>query len=510
MVIGGLLAKSDKTMELWRHVAENLISIINSEENEKCLQILSLSYNSLPIHLKPCFLYFALVPVSRIHIFNLIKIWVSEGFLKPIRTKSLEEAADEYITELVDRNLIFVCKQGILGRFRQYSIHDLLRDLCLREAEKVDFCSVIDVQNLDIPVGTRHLGFHEAPLKNKRILIPHVHDLLGPTSLIRSIIGTLDSTPLCATNLRLLRVLLTRDNKFPNDIVQLINLRYIGEGDWNSIMRFTSSISLLWNLQTLHIYNSSQEPIFLPPEIWCLPHLRHLAFKKCVLPDPPCGHIDKHDSHILENLQSLLIVLYFRRTDEVCKRLPNLKDLAVLYDPLSPGVEWPFFRLHNLVHLHKLESLYFEAYNPISSKYLSFPLSLKELTLSRCRLPWEDMTVVGSLPNLEVLELLSYAFEGQTWLCPIEEVQFVKLKALMIWETDLLYWRADKTRFPILEHLILKRLNLEEFPENFGEHPTLEKIEAFYCSDSTNDWAEQIREEQESFGNYGFRVIIRE
>ncbi|XP_073121143.1 putative late blight resistance protein homolog R1A-10 [Henckelia pumila] len=59
VVIGGLLAKSDKTTLSWKHFAENLNSIINSEDKDKCLEILYLSYNNLPIHLKPCFLYLA-------------------------------------------------------------------------------------------------------------------------------------------------------------------------------------------------------------------------------------------------------------------------------------------------------------------------------------------------------------------------------------------------------------------------------------------------------------------
>ncbi|XP_073121158.1 putative late blight resistance protein homolog R1A-3 [Henckelia pumila] len=504
VVIGGLLAKSDKTTLSWKHVAENLNSIINSEDKEKCLEILYLSYNNLPIHLKPCFLYLAMAREGPdIHdIPSLIKIWVSEGFLKPISDKSLEEAANEYITDLIDRNLIFVRSRGDLGELHRCGIHDLLRDLCLREAQKINLCGVIDLQNPAIPSEIkfmRGIGFGQASLKPKRY-IPCGLELEGQASLTRSIIYGSDSTQWYTTNFRLLR--LFRGIYLPDEILQLMNLRFMSfQSDFVRDTRFISSISLFWNIQTLHVHVTF-EPLSLPPEIWILPHLRHLECSSgCVLPDPPADH------HILENLQTLSTVVNFRCSEEACTRLPNLKKLDVIYDRLPQGVEyWTF--LQNLAHLQKLQSLYFSVDSPISWEHLSFPPSLKKLTISGCSLPWEDMSIVGSLPNLELLRLWSDPRKRLTW-CPIQG-QFVRLKVLQIADIDLVHWRADNTHFPVLQHLILRHLNLEEFPQDFGEHPTLGKIEVFYCSDSTKAWAEQIGEEQESFGNDGFRVEVHE
>ncbi|XP_075490550.1 putative late blight resistance protein homolog R1B-17 [Primulina tabacum] len=512
VVIGGLLAKSNKKTVFWEHVAENLYSIINSGGDENCLKILSLSYSNLPIHLKPCFLFMALAPVgAESDTCELIKIWVSEGILKPIRAKSLEEAANEYIVDLIDRNLMLVLKRGILGQIKSVGIHDLLRDLCLREARKVNFFSLIDVHNPDIPPGiqfTRRLSFHQAALKPTRSVSP-VLDLLGPTSLTRSMYGELGHTPLCAANLRLLRVLYIVEGKFsPDEIMKLVNLRYLSfNSEWgsNSILRFTSSISLFWNLQTLYVDDTSDKPIFLPPEIWDLPQLRHLRFNRFVLPDPPCPD-DKHDYHIMENLHSLVNVLYFRCTEEILKRAPNLKELKVIYDRLPWSVKWPHFYLYNLVHLHKLESLACKVLSEISVNYLSFPLSLKKLVLNGSRIPWEDMTIVGLLPNLEVLKLRSHACVGPDWR-PVEG-EFVRLKSLVIGKTNLRRWRADKTHFPILEHLVLQYINLMEIPPELGELLTLRKIELFKCGESTATSARKILEEQESLGNEGLQLIV--
>ncbi|XP_073127447.1 putative late blight resistance protein homolog R1B-16 [Henckelia pumila] len=498
VVIGGLLAKSDKTKELWRHVSENLNSIINSEEEEKCLEILYLSYKNLPIHLKPCFLYLAVTRRSyNIDIPDLIREWVSLGFVKPIKGKSLEEAAHEYITDLVDRNLLFLRRRDVLGDLLSCGVHDLLIELSVREVKKINLFRLLKYD--ENPEFMFYLRIDPSLLKPELESIPRSIDIFGPALINRS----------DGDNLQFLRVLIMTDSIMPDEDSQLMNLRFLyfhGHLDRKSISRFYSLMSLFWNLQTLQIDNSSSETLYLPPQIWCLPHLRHLQTHRCVLPHPPI------DNHILGNLQTLHTVVFFRCGEEVYTRLPNLKVLGIEYEDVYPaGLGWPLFHLHNLVHLHKLQSLYFKA-NPFKfnikiPKYLRFPPSLKELTLHRCSLPWKDMSIVGSLPNLELLKLWSGACKGQIW-CPIQG-HFVKLKELDILGIDLLHWRANKTHFPILEHLILRHLNLQEFPQDFGQHQTLDKIEVVYCGDSTNAWAKQICEEQkESFGNEGFRVIL--
>ncbi|KAK4394671.1 putative late blight resistance proteinR1C-3 [Sesamum angolense] len=113
VVIGGLLANSNRALEYWEPVAENINSFSDLEYNERCLKILSLSYDNLPIHLKPCFLYMRIFPEDdEIKVSKLIKLWVAEGFLKPIRAKTLEEVAEEYLRNLIDMNLILVASQS--------------------------------------------------------------------------------------------------------------------------------------------------------------------------------------------------------------------------------------------------------------------------------------------------------------------------------------------------------------------------------------------------------------
>ncbi|KAG8362961.1 hypothetical protein BUALT_BualtUnG0018100 [Buddleja alternifolia] len=91
-VIGGLLAKSQRTLQYWEYIAKNLNTIVNLEDDSRCLEILSMSYFNLPVYLKPCFLYMGVFSENQeIRVSSLIKLWVAEGFLKPISGKCLEE-----------------------------------------------------------------------------------------------------------------------------------------------------------------------------------------------------------------------------------------------------------------------------------------------------------------------------------------------------------------------------------------------------------------------------------
>ncbi|KAG8365246.1 hypothetical protein BUALT_Bualt18G0084300 [Buddleja alternifolia] len=63
----------------------------------------------------------------------LIKLWIGEGFLKEIESKSLEEIGEEYSEKLVKRNLVLITKKRYNGKCKSCSIHDLLRDLCTQK-----------------------------------------------------------------------------------------------------------------------------------------------------------------------------------------------------------------------------------------------------------------------------------------------------------------------------------------------------------------------------------------
>ncbi|WMV53694.1 hypothetical protein MTR67_047079 [Solanum verrucosum] len=143
VVVAGLLRKMDPTHDNWKEVEENLNSFFGMV-SERCQSILFLSYN-LPQYLKACFLYVGGFPKDReINVSKLIRLWISEQFVKARNNKRLEVVAEEYVEELIDRSLILIGQQRANGRMRSCKIHDLLRQMCLSEAHTENVLHVMN------------------------------------------------------------------------------------------------------------------------------------------------------------------------------------------------------------------------------------------------------------------------------------------------------------------------------------------------------------------------------
>ncbi|KAL0418017.1 UNVERIFIED_CONTAM: putative late blight resistance proteinR1A-10 [Sesamum radiatum] len=415
VVIGGLLAKSNMTREYWESVAKNINSFANSEDNEYCLKVLSLTYNNLPIHLKSCFLFMRVFPEDKtIVVSKLIRLWVAEGFIKLVRGKTLEEVAESYLKDLIGVNLIFISEWKRTGKIKSIHIHDLLRDLCLRESDKENFIRVSRVQRIyrmEKAPDKCYLCHNEAFLWDGRINVSEIHVGLQSTSVATALVCE-DCKSMYPDLMRLRWV--KAFGRPGGELLQHTRLRYISFGNryydicYEKDIISSSTLPFLWNLQTLYIKSDDDDSeIVLPSEIWMMPQLRHINITWAVLPDP----MDAKDgtTTVLENLQNLMVIQNFKCTREVVERIPNLKELKVNY-PYDFD-EWSYIQLHNLARLHKLESLSLDA-TIFPLKNITFPTSLKKLVLEDCEIPWKYMTIIGSLPNLEVLKLHYGACKG--------------------------------------------------------------------------------------------------
>ncbi|KAL8466179.1 hypothetical protein ACS0TY_035331 [Phlomoides rotata] len=500
VVVGGLLAKCEHTREYWVYIAENLNSIVNSEDDEHCLKVLHMSYTQLPVHLKPCFLYMGVFPEDKkIHVSKLVRLWVAEGFLKPIRGKSLEETASEYLIELIDRNMVLVKQLRYNGNIKYCNVHDLLRDLCLREAQKESFYSVIlQTSTIHVPQGTsaqRRVVVSDSTVSQESLV-----NALQSMSLARSLMCDSEEI-LPLRDFRLLRIMPCSENDFVyflEDVFQLVNSRYLTlAARWS--YEIPSSINLLWNLHTLDVVIANTTASF---DIWSMPQLRHVVFVVGLcLPDPPNGNI------VLENLQKLSKIINFKCCDEVVKRIPNIKKLV-----MSNDNKFEEGHLDNLGQLQNLESLYCRLGSGVDHlRSLTFPHSLKKLTFESKRAHHlEDvMEKIGSLPLLQKLRLLDGSFRGRKW--ETVEGQFRSLKFLKIQECyDMEFWTTESTHFPHLEHLGLRGLKeLKEIPSEVGEMTTLKSIKLEMCCSSAIISAKKILDDQEEFyGEVGIEVQV--
>ncbi|XP_047952527.1 putative late blight resistance protein homolog R1B-16 [Salvia hispanica] len=471
-VVGGLLKKMEHTEGCWESIRKNTSSVVNSADEDFCLKILKISYSNLPAYLKPCFLYMGVFDEDRaVRVSTLVKLWVSEEFLRPRSGKSLETSAKEYLNELVERNLILVHELGCTGNIKYCKVHDLLRDLCCREAGKEEFYHVI--------------GKHKSQLLNRqrRVVVPggtskdEVSDALHSMPLARSLLyHTREVVPMPES--RLLRTLKAFDTDrcgshdfLLDDLFQFVNSRYIAVGV-QGMPKIPHSVSFLWNLHTLIIFHYTWVD---PPLNWEMPHLRHIVFHK--------GHLHVLDTLRMHKLQTLKGVnVYWSLVLDI----PNIKKLVV-----TAG------KVGNLESMDKLES--YRSYDN-RNRNIFFPHSLMKLSLGSHHSNWdvneEMLKNIGTLPLLQKLKLEQADFQNGVW--DTREEQFPSLKFLELKWCHLVSWITDSSHIPCLEKLRLYAMKkLEEIPCEIGEIPTMQSIHLEYCSESVVESAKVIAEERD-------------
>ncbi|KAH6791414.1 hypothetical protein C2S51_006420 [Perilla frutescens var. frutescens] len=511
VVVGGLLRRSNKTVEYWKNVAKNINPVIWSDEDVDCYKILSLSYSQLDVHLKPCFVCMVIFPEGReIRVSQIIKVWVAVGLIKPNGAQTLEEIAEGYLHELVDRNLILVYK-NLYDRKITFLVHDLIRDVCKRKSEEDEFFCLRRALGIE---RERRIICHDfmstlpsdGTIEISVVLRLMRHSILRLSFHLIVLRVLLRLLPLRVAYLMLRFLNMAEELEAIFKNLNLRLLTYPPSFTYKSLVLIPSSVSLIWNLQTLAI---NVHNVVAPLEIWKMRQLRHVECYEIYIPKPPRNV----QPVVLENLQTLKIVMNLTLSEEVCKRIPNVNKLYVEYNSDAPGFDhhWPD-HLHNVGSLHKLRSLMLVSASNCSSfrggwRKCTFPTLLKKLKLIRCLIDWDDLTRISSLPHLEVLQLVN-SMEGENW-SPVDG-EFGALKVLSIVNCDLRCWNADSSHFPVLEKLFLTGLShLEEIPLDIREISTLELISVYGCSDSANISAEEIKKQQENQGNDCLQIQIQ-
>ncbi|XP_042450166.1 disease resistance protein RPM1-like isoform X2 [Zingiber officinale] len=131
VAVGSLLSFKEKSETEWKKVHDRLHwELENNPALDKVKNILNLSFNDLPYYLKNCFVYCSIFPEDYlIKRKKLIRLWVAEGFMTTRSSgKSMEEEADDYLAELVDRSMLQVVKRNGFGRLKAFRMHDVVRE----------------------------------------------------------------------------------------------------------------------------------------------------------------------------------------------------------------------------------------------------------------------------------------------------------------------------------------------------------------------------------------------
>ncbi|XXG71013.1 hypothetical protein AAC387_Pa07g0361 [Persea americana] len=459
LVLGGLLATKDKRERAWSKVLESI-----PESSKQCMDILALSYWDLPPYLKPCFLYFGLFPEDyEISSGKLIRLWIAEGFIQQKGNKLMEDAADDYLEELVSRSMIQIAKKRSNGSIHKYRIHDLLRELSISEARENNFFTVHnDNDSSSSSTSVRRLAFYRNidwdETKN--------HSTENLRSILYFFNSNVDVLKLPNTTSKLLRVLNAESEKYsevslPKEVGEFVHLKFLEFSTRYIFRSIPPSIGNLSSLQTLKVLEDPAV-VNLPYTIWNLKELRHLHAFSRINGRP---HLSN-----LRNLQTLRLRAG-SWIEEGLGKLTNLRKLRIFGDISSYHGILPYCieKLRNLRSLQLRErsssippfmpfthhlDLYKIYLNGSIKKLPELPPNLVQLYLERSELEQDAISTLEKLQHLKILKLDFRSYLGEKMI-------------------------SSPGGFPRLELLELSQLPLEEWIVQEGAMISLKSVQLF-------------------------------
>uniref|UniRef100_A0A452XJY5 Disease resistance protein RPM1 n=1 Tax=Aegilops tauschii subsp. strangulata TaxID=200361 RepID=A0A452XJY5_AEGTS len=274
--IGRLLSCKSPTSAEWEDVYRGLDSQLAKDVIPDAHMILKVSLEDLPYDLKNCFLHCALSPEDYVlKRRKTMRLWIAAGFIREKdESKTLEEVAEGYLAELVNRSLLQVVERNYAGRLKYCRMHDVIRLLALNKAKEECFGKVYNGSatgafSVD---GARRISVHGGNLEQlSRSGTTHLRalyvfgryievDLLKPILTSSKLLTMLDLQGTCIKML-------------PSEVFNLFNLRYLG-------LRATGMESLpeaVVRLQNLEVLDASKSKLtYLPNSVVKLKKLRYL------------------------------------------------------------------------------------------------------------------------------------------------------------------------------------------------------------------------------------------
>ncbi|KAH0677542.1 hypothetical protein KY285_025343 [Solanum tuberosum] len=519
VLVAGILSEMEKEVECWELVANNLGTHIHNDSRA----IVDQSYHVLPCHLKSCFLYFGAFLEDRvIDISRLIRLWISESFIKSCEGRSLEDIAESYLENLIGRNLVMVTQRADSdGKVKACRLHDVLLDFCKERAAEENFLLWINRDQITKPSSCvyshkqhAHLAFTDMKnLVEWSASCSRVGSVLfknyDPYFAGRPLSSHAFSISRILLNFKFLKVLDLEHQVVIDSIpTELFYLRYLSAHiDQNSI---PSSISNLWNLETLILNRTSAatgKALLLPSTVWDMVKLRHLHIPKF---SPENKKALLENSARLDDLETLFNP-YFTRVEDaelMLRKTPNLRKLICEVQCL----EYPhqYHVLNFPIRLEMLKLHQSNIFKPISF-CISAP-NLKYLELSGFYLDSQYLSETADhLKHLEVLKLYYVEFgDHREW--KVSNGKFPQLKILKLKCVSLMKWIVADDAFPNLEQFVLCGCrHLMEIPSCFMDTLSLQYIEVENCNESVVKSAMNIQETQvEDNQNTNFKLALIE
>ncbi|KAL6013011.1 hypothetical protein ACLOJK_003501 [Asimina triloba] len=464
-VIGGLLSTKEETERAWQNVLGSLNRHLSRES--LCMQILTL----------------------------LIRLWIAEGFIQRREWESKEDAAEEWLKELVSRSMIQVAECEYDGIIVYCRIHDLLPEFAISEAQKHHLFqidgNILQQQQLDSSTSAAATLTHVRRLAidgNKKNNSSSQFSLPNLRSLL-CFHGTLPGLLVGGT--KWLRVLhlesgsLTEKKKFPDVFAALPYLKYLDVYSTSFApvaVSFPPSICKLYYLETFVCWFAS-----LPTTIWTMHRLRHLVAPGCEFEGRP--HVGR-----LKHLHTLHLNAGDWIEEESLMELSALRNLTVTgYSAQSSYYSALASAIHKMVYLERLclsvVSSVLPAFLPFTDhlrlhsmvligrlqRLFEFPPNLTALKMSTFGLDQDPIPTLEKLRNLCVLKIENLGSCVKKMTSSAQG--FPQLRQLTLRSTGIEEWIVEREAMPALEYLEISNCEkLKMLPEGLRDLTTLQHL----------------------------------
>ncbi|XP_024311000.1 putative disease resistance RPP13-like protein 3 isoform X2 [Brachypodium distachyon] len=333
VTIASVLASRMDNLGQWDYVNNSLgYGLRTNPTLDGMKQVLNLSYDNLPQHLKACLLYLSVYQEDWI-IWkdDLVKQWIAEGFICATEDKYKEEIARRYFDELISSRMIQPGHINYNDEVLSCTVHHMVLNLITHNSIEDNFIIAIDHSQTTARLAdkVRRLSLH----------FGDAEDATPPTSMRLSQIRTLaffgvfKSMP-SIMEFQLLRVLVLQlwgdEENMSLDLTRisdLFRLRYF-QVTSNVTLELRTQMQGLQYLETLKM----DARLSVVPSDFCLPGLLHLNIPAGTkLPEGifrmtslrTLGYVDLNINSI-ENVHSL-------------GELTNLQDLHLTYMAVPSG-----------------------------------------------------------------------------------------------------------------------------------------------------------------------------
>ncbi|XP_066339983.1 disease resistance protein RGA5-like [Miscanthus floridulus] len=447
--VASLLASKPRNINQWYNVHNSIgTGLDKSPSVENMRKVLSISYYGLPVHLKPCLLYLSIFPDDyNISKDQLIRRWISEGFIPGEDVVTLYELGGTYFNELINRSMIEPEYIDTHGSILTCRVHDMVLDLIASLSYEENFSTTIpSKQSTYFHKKMHRLSFQsnaEGQAIPKAIKLSHLRSLIvfpGSANLL---------PPL--SSFHLLRVL---DFEGCHDLESyqidglgnLFHLRSLVLKDTN-IAKLPKEIGKLRCLQTLDLRKTSIGE--LPSTVVQLRQLVRLHVDKSVMLPSGFGA-----------MKSLQVLSYIGvcKTPNLITELGNLNELRILHISLS-GTRHMNCEKHltdSLSNLEKLHELCILGgfLSKLSMWINSSLLCLNTLDMKLKTLTQEDFENLGSLWCLLDVRLMVLKIEPEKLVIGIDHEEFQSLVKFSFVSNAMRLLFAQKA-MPRLENLEL-------------------------------------------------------